>query len=298
MTHIDRAIQSYAAGRRDSWDDMFGRLARFMLDNGHCCVPQTYPQDQDLRRWLHKQRCLRKANRLPTILENKLDGIGVIWDSLEDDFYGHAYELRKFKAIHGHCRVPVDYPPSPRLGKWLKGIIRKRNINSLSRQKIDALTLIGVEWNRRIGDEKWMAMFGELVGFVDSNGHCNVPRNYPECRYLPLWIINQKTREANGKLSRGRKSMLSFVGVTWRVPVNERSSVSVSPDSGFALGKWEEQIKRLAEYKKKHGHCRIKAREDKRLYCFLQRARKRMLAGSLAPYKKFKLIEMGAFPNG
>jgi hypothetical protein len=294
---IDRAIQSYASRGKLSWGDMFDRLARFRQENGHCCVPQTYPQDQDLRRWLHKQRCLRKANKLPATLENKLDGMGVIWDSLEDDFHGHVHELRKFKALHGHCRVPMDYPPSPKLGKWLKGIIRKRNIHSLSKQKTDTLTSIGVEWNRRLGDEKWMAMFGELVGFAEANGHCNVPKNYPECKYLPLWIVNQKTMEANGKLSKCRKSMLSFVGVTWRVPANGRSSVSASPDSGFTLCKWEEQIRLLAEYKKKHGHCRVKAKQDKRLYCFLHRLRKRMLAGNLAPYKKFKLAEMGVFPD-
>lgn len=294
---LDRAIQSYAAGGKVSWDDMFDRLARFKLDNGHCCVPQAYPKDQDLRRWLHKQRCLRKADRLPATLENKLDGMGVLWDSLEDDFHGHAHELRTFKALHGHCRVPVGYPPSPKLGKWLKGIIRKRNIHSLSKQKIDALTSIGVEWNRNIGDEKWMAMFGELVAFVELNGHCNVPGNHPQCKYLPLWITNQKTMESNGKLSRERKSMLSFVGVTWRVPMQSRSSVAVSPESGSRIGKWNDQIKLLAEYKDKHGHYLVKARENKGIYCFLNRVRKRMLSGSLAPYKKLKLIEMGVFTD-
>jgi hypothetical protein len=276
---------------------MFGRLVRFKQEFGHCCVPQTYPADQDLRRWLHRQRFLRKANRLPTTLEDKLDGVGVIWNSLEDDFWGYLHELEAFKKIHGHCRVPEEYPPSPKLGKWLKGIVRKRNLRSLSKEKVGALTLAGVEWQRNIGADKWLAMFGKLAGFAEFNGHCNVPRKYPECPCLPVWIVNQKTMELNGRLSRERKSMLSFIGMTWRVPTNQRFSTGFHPESGFRLGKWEEQIRLLAEYKKKHGHCQVRSKEDKRLYSFLHRLRKRMLSGRLAPYKMSILIEMGAFPG-
>ncbi|MFZ4701311.1 MAG: helicase associated domain-containing protein [Candidatus Methylumidiphilus sp.] len=276
---------------------MFARLVRFKLENGHCCVPQTYPPDQDLRRWIHRQRCLKKKNRLPTILENKLDGEGVIWNSLEDDFHGHMHELMAFKKIHGHCRVPLDYPPSPKLGKWLRFVTRSKKLNLLTKKKVDALSLLGVEWNRSLRDEKWMAMFGKLVEFVESNGHCSVPIKYPPCQSLPFWIINQKTAEAKGRMNSERKSMLGFLGMVWRANNNGHLTATANSDGVFVPGKWNEQIALLAEYKEKHGHFNIRASENKKLYCFLHRILGKYRSGSLEAYKRLKLVEMGVLPE-
>merc|ERR1711957_808791 len=39
---------------------------------------------------------------------------------------------------------------------------------------------------------KWSKNYSKLVAYHTSNGHCNVPRNYPADPALGGWVMNQR----------------------------------------------------------------------------------------------------------
>jgi len=57
----------------DRWDRRAVELAAFLLKNGHCNVPEVYPENQELGMWVKRQRVTRAAGQLSqerlTILE-------------------------------------------------------------------------------------------------------------------------------------------------------------------------------------------------------------------------------------
>ena len=160
------------------------------------------------------------------------------------DSWALLHELEKFKASHGTCRVPSDYPPNPKLGKWLKGIVNTRRQHLLAENKAARLTALGVEWDRNIHEEKWNAMFEALAGFKERQGHCNVPRVYPENQALAVWLETQRTNERYDKINPDRKAKLSAIGVTWRNRNGKRDG-------------WDSRISELKRFKETHGHCNV-----------------------------------------
>jgi hypothetical protein len=277
---LDRFIQISGTDQNAPWEEMYGKLVDFKDQNGHCCIPEIYLPCPELRRWLHRQRFERNMGRLPATLEGKLETLGVIWSAKEDDFLGMIHELERFKATHGHCRVPFDHPPNPKLGKWLKGIINTKRQNLLSENKVARLTSLGVEWDRNIHEEKWNAMFKVLVGFKENHGHCNVPRSYPENQSLAVWLETQRTNERYDRISADRKGKLSGIGVTWR-------------NRNGRLDGWNKRISELKLFKETHGHCNVDWNHTGGLGLWILGGKYKQKKGLLSSDRENELVSMG-----
>ena len=277
---LDRFIQIHGTDRDVPWEEMYEKLVAFKDQNGHCCVPLQYAPCPDLRRWLHKQRFERNIGRLPAALASQLETLGVVWSAKEDDFLGMLHELEKFKASHGHCRVPSDYPPNPKLGKWLKGIVNTQRQHLLAENKAARLTALGVEWDRNIHEEKWNAMFEALAGFKERQGHCNVPRVYPENEALAVWLETQRTNERYDKINPDRKAKLSAIGVTWRNRNGKRDG-------------WDTRISELKRFKETHGHCNVDWNQADGLGLWILACKYKQKNSLLPPEREHELASLG-----
>lgn len=60
------------------WDTMFERLIEFKKTYGHCNVPQKWPVDRRLGRWVNSNRF--RTQRLKEHQIKKLDSIGFVWN--------------------------------------------------------------------------------------------------------------------------------------------------------------------------------------------------------------------------
>ena len=49
-----------------------------------------------------------------------LENVGFVWEPYKDAWDKQFLELLVFKNHHGHCRVPLNYPPNPKLAIWAK----------------------------------------------------------------------------------------------------------------------------------------------------------------------------------
>jgi Helicase associated domain len=71
----------------NSWNERFQELIQFRDQNNHCFVPHSYPPNQQLARWVRKQRNQRKRkdsglhSSLSDERQEVLTDAGFIWDS-------------------------------------------------------------------------------------------------------------------------------------------------------------------------------------------------------------------------
>jgi Helicase associated domain len=86
----------------------------------------------------------------------------------------------------------------------------------------------------------WDEMFGRLLLFRGTHGHCRVPRGYKD-KKLGKWVQHQRSFATNGILSTVRKQRLDDIGFDW---------------DPFETD-WAEGLRYLTIYKEREGHCRV-----------------------------------------
>jgi len=145
----------------EMWQHRYGELALFWKQNGHSCVPQRYPANKALGKWVHKQRqeYKKKRNGLTCSLTpyriKSLVKLQFQFDPTNraEGLWQRRYkELIRFQKLHGHCLVPQKYAPNRPLGKWVhrqrhefsKGLNNESSF--LTKKRIDSLNKIGFQW--------------------------------------------------------------------------------------------------------------------------------------------------------
>ena len=62
------------------WDDMFKLLEEFKACHGYCNVPQKFPENRRLGRWVNTQRLRFKQRRLSPERQQRLQSLGFVWN--------------------------------------------------------------------------------------------------------------------------------------------------------------------------------------------------------------------------
>lgn len=157
-------------------------------------------------------------------------------------------ELKKFKSMHGHCRVPQD---SKRLGEWVHNqrTIYRQNLMDKDRQK--ELESVGFEWkvrNQKLDrctqteDQKWLENYRKLIEIHQTHGHCIVGGVAHD--KLRNWLENQRAFYSKNILRKDRQELLDEVGFEWN-PTKDTSYQDM----------WNKNFANFLEYKRTHGGC-------------------------------------------
>jgi hypothetical protein len=115
---------------------MYQRLVNYKNEYGNCCVPQGWKADEELWRWVARQRRCRDA--LDESRKNSLDAIGFDWNP-RDTVWNEMYErLVSFERVHGNCNVPGDCLNDKSLAKWVAAqrVLYKRGQLRLDRKEL------------------------------------------------------------------------------------------------------------------------------------------------------------------
>jgi hypothetical protein len=144
-----------------AWDKHLTDLKKFKAKEGHCTAPLNHPDYPKLGLWVKEQRrhyALIKQGKHSHMTEARaraLDEIDFCWDTHEAVWGERLRELCAFKAEHGHCSVPMNYPKNPKLASWVhhqRRQYKKRNEGRechITLNRIRALESIGFTWNPR-----------------------------------------------------------------------------------------------------------------------------------------------------
>lgn len=234
-----------------TWDMYYASAKQYYKENGNLEVPARYITEEGyaLGSWLNNQKAIRKGTIVGKLTENqiqKLDDIGMIWDSL-DYFWEQNFRLAKeYYLAHGNLDVPTNFKSKDgkHLGNW---ILRQRQLyksNSLTDEQIKKLDSIGMDWMDRV-DRIWENGFIEAKNYSEEYGNLSVPKNYRSNTDFPLgiWIQRQRSLYKNNKISENRIKRLTDVGMNW------------NPDN------WESRFKLVKQYYEEHGTINISQKE-------------------------------------
>ena len=234
-----------------TWDMYYASAKQYYKDNGNLEVPARYITEEGyaLGSWLNNQKAIRKGTIVGKLTEDqiqKLDSIGMIWDSL-DYFWEQNFKLAKeYYLTYGNLDIPTNYKSTDgkHLGNW---ILRQRQLyksNSLTDEQIKKLDSIGMDWMDRV-DRVWENGFIEAKNYSEEYGNLSVPKNYRSNTDFPLgiWIQRQRSLYKNNKISEDRTKRLTDVGMNW------------NPDN------WESRFDLVKQYYEEHGNINISQKE-------------------------------------
>lgn len=234
-----------------TWDMYYASAKQYYQENGNLEVPARYITEEGyaLGSWLNNQKAIRKGTIVGKLTEDqiqKLDSIGMIWDSL-DYFWEQNFKLAKeYYLTYGNLDIPTNFKSKDgkHLGNW---ILRQRQLyksNSLTDEQIKKLDSIGMDWMDRV-DRVWENGFIEAKNYSEEYGNLSVPKNYRTKTDFPLgiWIQRQRSLYKNNKISENRIKRLTDVGMKW------------NPDN------WESRFNLVKQYYEEHGNINISQKE-------------------------------------
>lgn len=193
------------------WEVRYQQLIQFKSTYGHCKVFTNRKEYRQLAAWVIWQRKKKREGKLLPEREALLDEIGFFWKI--DIWQDHYQDLKKFKKIHGHCRVP-RFPKDTRwksLGRWVMEQRARYRHNALSKSQLTKLSNIGFTWNVRV--EMWQKSYQQLTEFYNRYGHCEVQKGRSSNNNLRVWVTNQQKNKAN--LSEAQITQLNDLGFKW-----------------------------------------------------------------------------------
>jgi len=180
-------------------------------------------------------------------------------------------DLKKFKAVHGHVRVPAHKKGSRRLYSWI--VTNRQRVDLLTDDQRKRLNALGFRWSHEVQDkrkERWSAMYEKLKRFHKKNGHINVTKR--QDARLARWL---RAQEERASLSKDRSKKLKALGMIWEKERKKSRSAH-----------WDKMYQELKKFYIKNGHCVVPVK-NRELRGWIQNLK--AWNKSLAPEQRKKL---------
>ena len=219
---------------------------------GNLMVPVRYRDKNGfaLGEWIVYNRQRFLGNNLSTDRAERLEALGMVWDTVQDIWEQSYCAAVQYWLDHGTLEVPVKYttPEGVALGVWLgsqRAAYKAGTIKPVQKAWLEALD---VDWTNR-NDRKWQAAYDAAARYYRAHGNLNVPSEYidPDGVLLGKWVSRQRYAWQNpdrssARLTPERKALLDQLGMVWQ-----------KPDS------WQHRYELAAAYKAAHGSLELPA---------------------------------------
>jgi hypothetical protein len=282
LDEVNMNWDTVAQKNEKRWNEMLVRLKKYRKKYGDTRVPQNYPDEPQLGRWVTSQMTAFRLDELNPERMEKLEYIGFDWYRNEsrrwkgtrnmgkyDDTWNEKFkELVAYKREHGHTLVtsraraferahgmtPDDDGDNEEtdLGLWVCAQRRKFRDEVLPPERKAKLEKIGFVFVIDHDDPKtsllrrqWEIHFINLSEFKKTHGHCRVfDKSKTEDRQLALWVGRQRKKHKQGELDKSQVERLESLGLVWNPQEDQ----------------WTTMIFHLTKYRKAFGHLRMPAR--------------------------------------
>ena len=208
----------------------------------------TLPSGVQLGQWIQRQKKQMRAKNLTDEQMEKLGQLGLNPTPVKDLAWMDMYEsLKNVYQKNGSCDIPNSYVDDENrpLGRWCQ-TMRSAYAEGkyVAPYKTELLKAIGFRFENNAAELAWDAAYSLLLDYVNQTHSLSIPRSYsvPGAHKinLSLWLKNQKSMEAQGKLREDRKEKLEKLGVVFEFNASEQ--------------KWMDAYKIAADYYHQHGN--------------------------------------------
>ena len=255
------SVKKYRVFNRTSWEGQYQDLVEFKTQHNHCIVPRNVEAYTKLSGWVQHQRAEKKKkdnglkSRLTDEKERRLTEIGFIW-SLQDKVWNQRLnELREFKSIHGHVRVPTK---RGKLGNWVMiqrlqyGLRKRHKKNTLSEERVQALDDLGFEWD--IHEVTWEEKFNELSSRMQNSSSLDIKHDQSLYSWIAVQRVEKRYKQKGlqSHLTDEREAKLDEIGFDWNADADRKKQRQAH---------WNKNFQMLKDFKKKYGTCRVPVRK-------------------------------------
>ncbi len=266
-----RSKESQSASRADAggatWQEMREALVSYFKLHGNCHVPESWPANPALARWVVEMRKLRGRDKLTAEQVSALDALGFAWSAAEARWEEMVPKLSA--AVRAGETPAIDTD----LGHWVVAIRRQHRNGRLGPDKESVLRKI--DFKLRPDSERWDTMLRRLKNYHSTHGDCMVPWKWEADPQLSNWVRTQRYFRKKNRLTASRIAALDELGFVW------------SPeDSGRpASESWGDMLARLQRFAAEHGHTRVPQTfsDDPKLGSWVSTQRYSFRKGRLSP---------------
>jgi hypothetical protein len=121
-------------------------------------------------------------------------------------------QMREFRIINGHCRVPMKFAENPKLGWWVANQRKSRkgsgSTKRMTPERIALLDAIDFVWGKDSNPVPWESRYQELVKYHQTVGHCDIPFHPTSPSTLATWCAAQRTEYR--RFQKGSDTMLTL----------------------------------------------------------------------------------------
>ncbi|KAL3932578.1 MAG: hypothetical protein SGBAC_010787 [Bacillariaceae sp.] len=189
----------YCNKQIDKWKIRYEEAKEYAKTNGHCMIPNEYPENPLLGGWAKRQRyqyqVLKKGetnkihpngSRNSSIsLEriNLLEDIGFCWQHKDHKWHARYAELVKFVKEYGHAAVPTTYDDNQGLAGWVKVQRRQYKLfalhkkSSMTPARIKLLNKVDFCWSIKETAQLPPGLVDKLITSNNSNNNSNSNTN-------------------------------------------------------------------------------------------------------------------------
>ena len=274
---FDKLEESLSA----SWDLMYEEAKKYYSKFGDLEPEKTYRSESGYRlgQWVRVQRRVRSGKAegfLDKERIEKLDAIGMRWDSLHDLSWNRHFEAYKqYVENGGDLQLPSNYMyDGVNIGKWLTMLRRYESSGIRSSyftpERKKAVEDVGVVWNRF--DYVWEQNYHAALAYFVEHGNLEIPSG---CVYngvkLYNWLADLRKKNRQGLIDEEQISRLNKIGMRWE------SQADI---------KWEKGFEEAKKYYEQNGAADAPyayvTPEGYKLGIFLTKCRERYAKGSLS----------------
>jgi hypothetical protein len=167
----------------DRWDRRAVELAAYLLKNGHCNVPEVYPENQELGMWVKRQRVTRAAGQLSaerlTILERmgfEFGDLAQVTEEWETRFdmlvdwvlwHGESGETFSWDLIHWGKKGGIT---ARELALWIslqREFYKRQLLPAEAVHRFEAVYSGWSDSGDSAEEDDWMSWLGRLVYVIE-----------------------------------------------------------------------------------------------------------------------------------
>ena len=204
------------------WNTGYEELKKYKEEHNSLAVPLSYISSTGFKlgQWYNDQ-LYAYGKKMSKKREKLLADLGVQFE--KEDPWESKYALAKlYYDTHGSLSMPSNLVVNGVwLSKWLseQRLIgegkRKKKLTNEQRKKLEA---IGVTFGKLAKDNAWDKQFEKAKSYAVKHGSL-APTGDPdsEDRKVNIWIVNQRKRYKEGKLTDDQKKRLESIGMVWEL---------------------------------------------------------------------------------
>ena len=229
----------------DTWEQKFELAKKYYEENGNLDIPAAYVTEDGmaLGAWLRGVKNQYKSGILSAERIEKLESIGVEWESVLARNWANYYELaKKYYDEHGNLNVNAHYEINGvKLGTWISSQRESYKKDRLSGEQINKLNEIGMSWQRFSG--KWDNAYEYAKAYAEQHDALDPPAEYKtdDGFALGAWVASQRAKYADGKLKPMQIKRLETLKISWDI----------------LLEAWQNGLDHAKEYYAEHGNLNV-----------------------------------------